>query len=64
MTGSVMEDSEKQIRRIFQKLERIDRSLRRMEILLNHLFEHILSRPAQKERPPPIETFNRRNYLK
>ena len=59
-----MDVDKKQINRIFQKLERIDRSIKQMEILLNHLYEHIASRPAQKERPPPIETFNSRNYLK
>lgn len=59
-----MEVDKKKIEKFSKKLESIDRSIRRIEILIVKIFEHRFGEPSedhikQHERPPPGQ--HRRN---
>jgi len=48
-----MDRQEKRLTKLSKQLERIDRTLSRIEILVVALYEHRFSEPPQHPRPPP-----------
>jgi len=48
-----MDKGEKRLSKIARQLVDIERALRRIEILVVHLYEHRFSEPYKEPRPPP-----------